>query len=101
MPARPIAPRSNAAASSSCCGNSASGPAPEFSYPRPMDILAQTQGLIQRFQHGSKFRQYLPDRLRLGHPALGVLGALSRATPPRTLLKLAGPGSFLGLVRPL
>src|SRR5258706_2027110 len=98
MPARPIAPRSNAAASSSCCGNSASGPAPEFSYSRPMDILAETQGLIQRFQHGSKFRQYLRERLRLVVPALVLFVAFSVATTAGTVITLGGTRSFLVLV---
>jgi len=63
-----------------------------------MDILAETQGLIQRFQHGSAFRLYLRERLRLVVPALVIFVAFSVATTAGTVITLGGTHSFLVLV---
>jgi hypothetical protein len=63
-----------------------------------MDILAETQGLIQRFQQGSAFRQYLRERLRLVVPALVIFVAFSVATTAGTVITLGGTRSFLVLV---
>jgi hypothetical protein len=63
-----------------------------------MDILAETQGLIQRFQHGNAFRQYLRERLRLVVPALVIFVAFSVATTAATVITLGGTRSILVLV---
>ena len=63
-----------------------------------MDILAETQGLIQRFQHGNAFRQYLRERLRLVVPALVIFVAFSVATTAGTVITLGGTRSILVLV---
>jgi hypothetical protein len=63
-----------------------------------MDILTETQGLIQRFQQGSAFRQYLRGRLRLVVPALLIFVAFSVATTAGTVITLGGTRSVLVLV---
>lgn len=63
-----------------------------------MDILGETQGLIQRFQQGSAFRLYLRERLRLVVPALVIFVAFSVATTAGTVITLGGTHSFLVLV---
>ena len=63
-----------------------------------MDILAETQGLIQRFQHGNAFRQYLRERLRLVVPALVIFVAFSVATTAGTVITLGGTRSILVLI---
>jgi len=63
-----------------------------------MDILPETQGLIQRFQHGNAFRQYLRERLRLVVPAVVIFVAFSIATTAGTVITLGGTRSILVLV---
>jgi hypothetical protein len=63
-----------------------------------MDIFTETQGLIQRFQQGTAFRQYLRDRLRLVVPALVIFVAFSVATTAGTVITLGGTRSFFVLV---
>jgi len=63
-----------------------------------MDIFAETQGLIQRFQQGSPFRAYLRERLLLVVPALVIFLAFSVATTAGTVIALGGTHSILVLV---
>jgi len=63
-----------------------------------MDIFAETQGLIQRFQQGSAFRRYLRERLRFVIPAVVAFLAFSVATTAGTVITLGGTHSFLVLV---
>lgn len=63
-----------------------------------MDILTETQNLLQRFQQGGGFRVYLRERLILVAPALAIFLLYSVATTASTVITLGGTRSFLVLV---
>ncbi len=63
-----------------------------------MDILTETQNLLQRFQQGGAFRTYLRQRAILVIPALVIFLAFSVATAAGTVITLGGTRSFLVLV---
>lgn len=63
-----------------------------------MDILTETQNLLQRFQQGGAFRTYLKQRQIIVIPALVIFLAFSVATAAGTVITLGGTRSFLVLV---
>jgi hypothetical protein len=63
-----------------------------------MDILTETQNLVQRFQRGGAFRVYLRERLLLVIPALLIFLLYSLATTAGTVIALGGTRSFLVFV---
>jgi hypothetical protein len=63
-----------------------------------MDILTETQNLLQRFQQGGAFRTYLRQRQILVIPAVVIFLAFSVATAAGTVITLGGTRSFLVLV---
>ena len=63
-----------------------------------MDILIETQNLVQRFQQGGAFRGYIRERLILVLPALAIFLLYSLATTAGTVITLGGTRSFLVFV---
>jgi hypothetical protein len=63
-----------------------------------MDIVTETQNLLQHCQPGNAFRKYLDARLRLVVPVLVIFLAFSIATTAGTVIFLGGTRSFLVLV---
>jgi hypothetical protein len=63
-----------------------------------MDILTETQNLVQRFQQGGAFRFYLRERLVAIIPALAIFLLYSLATTAGMVITLGGTRSFLVFV---
>ena len=63
-----------------------------------MDILTETQNLVQRFQQGGAFRVYLRERLLVIIPALAIFLLYSVATTAGMVITLGGTRSFLVFV---
>ncbi|HUQ24526.1 MAG TPA: hypothetical protein VM140_02560 [Burkholderiales bacterium] len=63
-----------------------------------MDLFAETQGLIQRFRQGAKFRLHVRDRLRLIVPALVVFLLFSVATTAGSVIAIGGTHRLLVLL---
>ena len=63
-----------------------------------MDILSETQNLVQRFQQGGAFRVYLKERLLIIIPSLVIFLIYSLATTAGMVITLGGTRSFLVFV---